>query len=217
MRVLALALPVAGGALGAKPPRNAPSCARPGTQPVFISPMGEPFRVAPGEPYPSAVWFSGADRNKDGELTRGELVADAARFFAQLDADRDGRLTPDEVAAYEFKIAPETALFATRPDDFYDRERRRRHEPDAMGRSSDYGGAMGAGRYAWLNIPEPVAAADQDFDRVVTATEFADAAGRAFDALKVGGAGALKLAALPRTPAQIGIEGPCRSPKDRTR
>jgi hypothetical protein len=211
--LLALALAGAAHASSPKLPDDAPPCARPDTAPVFLSPMGEPFRAAPGQPYPSAIWFAGADKNGDNAVTRAEMVADAARFFARLDIDHDGRLTPDEVAAYERDIAPETSLFAVRPDDFYERSNRRRHEVDAVGRSSDYGGAMGAGRYAWLNIPEPVAAADQDIDRVVSAAEFAAAAGRAFDSLDGAGRGRLKLSELPRTVAQRAIEGPCRPPR----
>ena len=180
--------------------------------------MGEPFRAAPGQPYPSAIWFAGADKDHDGSLTRAEMVADAARFFATLDLDHDGQLTPDEVGAYERDIAPETSLFAARPDDFYERTNRRRHNADAMGRSADYGGPMGAGRYAWLNIPEPVAAADLDVDRVITAKELAVAASSAFDRLDVLARGRLRLADLPHTPAQDAIDGPCRpTPKSRQR
>lgn len=196
---------------GPKLPRDAPLCARPGTVPIFLAPTGEPFRSAPGQPYPSARWFAGADANQDGALSRSEAVADADRFFATLDKDRDGRLTPEEVTAYERDIAPETALFAVRPDDFYERANGRRHQSDAVGRSADYGGAMGAGRYAWLNIPEPVAAADLDIDRVVTREEFAAAARSAFASLAKGEH--IRLADLPRTLAQRAIEGPCRLPK----
>ncbi|WP_420138043.1 EF-hand domain-containing protein [Sphingomonas sp.] len=213
---MTLALLLAGSMAAAapKPPRNAPLCAPPGTAPIFLSPMGEPFRAAAGQPYPSAQWFAQADTNKDGALSRDELVKDAMRFFQQLDSNKDGRLTPDEVGHYESVIAPETSLFSARPDGFYE-ERRKGHQSDAVGRSADYGGAMGAGRYAWLNIPEPVAAADADIDRVITATEFAAAADRAFTMLDVGNKGSLTLATLPRTPQQIAIEGPCRPPKAR--
>jgi hypothetical protein len=197
-----------------KPPRDAPLCAPPGTAPIFLSPMGQPFRAVAGQPYPSATWFAQADTNKDGALSREELVKDAMQFFHRLDTDKDGRLTPDEVGQYESVIAPETSLFVARPDGFY-AERRKKHESDAVGRSADYGGAMGAGRYAWLNIPEPVAAADADINRVVTSAEFAAAAERAFTMLDVTRKGSLTLATLPRTPQQIAIEGPCRPPKIR--
>jgi len=62
-------------AAGPKIPRGAPICARPGTKPVFLSPMGEPFRAEAGKPYPSAVWFAGADKNHDGYLSRAEVKA----------------------------------------------------------------------------------------------------------------------------------------------
>ncbi|RZJ79692.1 MAG: hypothetical protein EON88_32750, partial [Brevundimonas sp.] len=33
---------------------------------IFVSPFGEPFKSQPGEPYPVAAWFAGADANGDG-------------------------------------------------------------------------------------------------------------------------------------------------------
>jgi len=213
-----------------KIPSDAPYCARPGARALFLSPMGEPFRGAAGQAYPAAAWFAGADANHDGAVDRAEFVADARRFFQTLDHDHDGRLTPEEVIAYERDIAPEIALY-TAPSDFGDipggRDRGRSRGGgigDALGltssggRSSGYGGPMGAGRYAWLNIPEPVVSADSDIDRVITLDEFAATANRRFDTLDVAHKGALRLADLPRTPAQIAIEGPCRPrPKPRGR
>lgn len=197
-----------------KIPPGAPICARPGTRPVFLSPMGEPFRGELGTPYPSAAWFARADENKDGQLVRTEFVADALRFFETLDTNKDGKLTPDEVGRYEAAVAPETSIYSTSPDDFFDRSRREQ-DRGAMADSRDYGGPMGAGRYSWLNVPEPVAAADQNVDRVVTRDEFASSAASIFERLDTLNRDGLRLSDLPRTPQQIAIEGPCRTPKKR--
>ena len=179
--------------------------------------MGEPFRAAAGQPYPSAAWAAGADTDHDGWISRAEFVTDARRFFTTLDKDRDGRLTPEEVEAYERNVAPEIALYGTAAD--------RRDAPimpfarpgNVPSGTSNYGGAMGAGRYAWLNIPEPVAAADADVDRLVSAAEFAAAAGRRFDTLDRTQAGRIRPADLPKTLAQQAVEGPCQPrPTDRT-
>ena len=199
-------------AAGPKLPPGTPICARPGTMPIFVSPMGEPFRGTPGQPYPSIVWFAGADKNKDGALTHDEFVADALRFFETLDTNKDGRLTPDEVGRYENVVAPETSIYSARPDDFFERSRREQ-DRGAMADSRDYGGPMGAGRYSWLNVPEPVAAVDLDVDRIVTRDEFATGAAGVFERLDVLNRNMLQLSGLPRTPQQIAIEGPCRTPK----
>ena len=204
-----------------KPPKDAPYCARPGARQLFLAPMGAPFRAPAGQPYPSAQWFAAADANRDGFIDRAEVVADARAFFARLDLDHDGRLTPDEVAAYEREVAPEISLYAGARDP----ERRRAVRSGdggslgeqlglvgGRGESSDYGGPLGAGRFAWLNIPQPVASADTDIDRVVSADEFAAAAARRFDALDTRHAGRLALADFGRTPQQVSIEGPCRPP-----
>lgn len=212
-------------AKGPRLPVDAPYCAVPGAPQLFVSPMGEPFRAAAGQPYPSAAWVAGADRNHDGAIDRAEFVADAARFFRRIDLDHDGKLTPEEVAAYERDVAPEIAVYTGRTDMIPTLPRGGGGIADMLGISSSevggangYGGPMGAGRYAWLNVPEPVAAADADVDRLVSADEFAAAAGRRFDALDTRARGALRLAELPRTPAQVAIEGPCRPrpkhPKD---
>lgn len=206
--LLALAAPVS----AARVDRNAPYCAPPGAKPLFISPMGEPFRGAAGQPWPSAAWFAGADLNHDGVVDRAEFIADAMRFFATLDHNHDGRLTPDEVIAYETRVAPEIALWSPRQRDPYPER-----EEELQTGDGGYGGAMGAGRYTWLNIPEPVASADMDVDRVVTAQEFTAAAGRRFDALDTARAGGLKLAALPHPLMQMQVEGPCRARPKRKR
>jgi hypothetical protein len=198
--LILLALP-AGPAWAATPPKipaDAPYCAPPGTKPVFLSPMGEPFRAAVGQAYPAASWFAGADADHDGAVSRAEFVRDADRFFKTIDLDHDGKVTPEEVIAYERDVAPEIALYS-----------RSRDYLEVPTRGGNYGGAMGAGRYAWLNVPEPVVSADSDFNRVIDENEFQQAASRRFDTLAKGGA-QLLLAAMPRTPIPIAMEGPCR-------
>ncbi|PZU09219.1 EF-hand domain-containing protein [Sphingomonas sp.] len=198
---------VAAPVWAAKPPKipkDAPYCAPAGMKPVFLSPMGEPFRGTAGQPYPAAAWFAGADSDHDGAVSRGEFVRDAERFFRTIDLDHDGRITPEEVIAYERDVAPEIALYS-RSRDYLEVPT---HGKPKAGQSN-YGGAMGAGRYAWLNVPEPVVSADTDFNRVIDEEEFRQAASRRFDTL-AGGEGKLLPAAMPRTPIQIAIEGPCR-------
>jgi hypothetical protein len=224
--LIMLPLPISGPLMAAKSPKlppNAPYCALPGTPQTFVSPMGEPFRAAAGQPYPSAVWVAAADANHDGAIDRAEFLADAQRFFRTLDTDHEGRLTPEEIIAYEANVAPEIALYRGRRMAPLGSERetgQRPHEdplPDLLGvvpqrisknDDRDYGGPMGAGRFTWLNIPEPVSSTDADIDRLVSAAEFAAAASRRYDTLTAG-QGLLKIADLPKTPAQMSLEGPC--------
>lgn len=68
---------------------------------LFVSPFGEPFRSQPGEPYPVAAWFEGADADHDAKLTREEFMADSVRWFDQLDVNKDGVIGQAEIVAYE--------------------------------------------------------------------------------------------------------------------
>lgn len=198
-------------------PDDAPYCALPGARQVFMAPMGEVFRAAAGAPYPSVAWVAEADTDKDGAVDRGEFLADARRFFKTIDLDHDGTITPEEVIAYERDIAPEIALYSRRPQlgESVDPGRSRGQSfVDGLlgtgpGESSTYGGHMGAGRFSWLNIPEPVSSADADIDRLVSEAEFLAAAARRFDTITQG-RGPMKLADLRKTPAQMSLEGPCR-------
>ena len=209
----------AGAATAPKIPADAPICAAPGAATLFLSPMGEPFRAPAGAAYPAATWFAGADANHDGAIDRAEMLADARRFFATLDHDHDGRLTPEEVIAYERDVAPEIAIYVARgvpgaPNAIDDRQAsspsRLRLPSSSRSGEAYYAGPMGAGRYAWLNIPQPVASADADINRLVDAAEFQAAAGRRFDALDKAARGRLRLADLPQTPTQQAAEGPCK-------
>jgi len=153
----------------------------------FISPMGEPFRSRAPDDDPFARWFRQSDRNQDGVLTADEMRADAERFFARLDANQDGRIDSEERMAYEMEIAPEvqsnskwkltrqeSAAEPRSRDDQGSGERRRKWTNEVDGYQPD--GLQGAARYGLLNLPEPVAGADADFDRFVSLDEFRRAA-----------------------------------------
>jgi Ca2+-binding EF-hand superfamily protein len=188
----------------------------------FISPMGEPFRAHTASDDTLADWFYQADRNRDGALTPDEMQADADRFFAKLDADHNGEIDPDELANYEYEVAPEIQVMsrtrrapgqlapkvqASDPDDGRDRDRSRKRRDEEFASLGMGGALQGGARYALLNIPEPVAAADTDFNRGVTRQEFREAAAARFALLDRGHQGKLTLAqleALPHVPKADG-------------
>ena len=174
-------------------------------QQTFMSPAGEPFRSPAGAASPATLWFAQADADRDGALTAAEMRADAARFFAVVDRDGNGEIVPDELTRYEREIAPEISTFDTSP-----LGRRPKSKQERL-----YGGPLGAGRYAMLNIPNPIASADSDFNRGITRAEFATATGRQFVTLAKG-APALRLAGLPPTPqAAVIAECAARAAKRR--
>jgi hypothetical protein len=175
----------------------------------FISPMGEPFRARTASDDTLAQWFNQADRDHNGLLTVDEMQADARRFFATLDGNHDGEIDPDELANYEYEIAPDIQVMTrtrrapgqpavSRQSDSVDdrpRDRRQRREEDFA--SLGIGGALqGAARYGLLNMPEPVAAADTDFNRGVSLEEFRQAAIARFQLLDRARQGRLTLAQL---------------------
>jgi Ca2+-binding EF-hand superfamily protein len=61
-------------------------------------------------------------------------------------------------------------------------------------------GLQGAGRYSFINIPEPVISADADLNRGVSRTEFADAAAKRFLMLDTDHDGRVTRAELPPLP-----------------
>ena len=173
----------------------------------FISPMGEPFRAKSTNDDTLSMWFYQADRNRDGLLTADEMRADAERFFAVLDLDHDGEIDPEELSHYEWEVAPEIQVNSKW------RGKRTDPAPAATGnggakpKRNDWanvgwhgGGAYdlleGAARYALLNMPQPVAAADADFNRAISLAEFRQAALDRFHLLDSKRAGSLSLADL---------------------
>lgn len=145
----------------------------------FISPMGEPFRSRGPDDDTMAQWFRQADRDRDGTITPAEMRLDAERFFALLDSKADGAVLPEEIIAYEWTRVPEVQVNSP--------WRRARGEPAPSAAAThkpsggyDAHGLEGGARYALLNLPQPVAAADTDFDRAVTLDEFRAAAEQRF-------------------------------------
>ena len=192
----------------------------------FISPMGEPFRAHTPADDTLADWFYQADTNRDGFLTAAEMVADAERFFARLDTNHDGLIDPDELAQYEYELAPEIQVMSRTkhapgqsapvvkqdyPGGDMDadagrgtrgetrRDRRARADEDESSLGID-GALQGAARYSLLNIPEPVAAADTDFNRAITLQEFRAAAIARFELLDRTHQGRITLAQLEAMP-----------------
>ena len=210
---------IAAAPLPAKKAEQPPAvCLEPVKPQLFLSPVGEPFRPKGDEDDPSRRWFDQADRDHDGKLTAGEMMLDADRFFAMLDSNHDGELLPDEVHVYEDGV-PEIRLYQRRrePDakdakddrNARDEDRSRQRAAQRGRRGAAYDGAIGAGRYAFLNIPNPVAAADSDVNRAVSGKEFRAMAADRFRDLDPGQNKALVFALLPKTPAQAAANATC--------
>ncbi|MET0373505.1 MAG: EF-hand domain-containing protein [Rhizorhabdus sp.] len=217
MRYALLFLALSAMPLAAKKAEPLPAiCLEPVKPQLFMSPLGEPFRPKGDADDPVRRWFDQADRDHDGKLTMGEMMLDADRFFARLDSNGDGELLPGEVHAYEDDV-PEIRLYQRRRDpgaasDRKADEKERLARQQATKRKSAgpaYDGAMGAGRYAFLNIPNPVAAADSDINRAVSAKEFRGAAAERFRDLDPNQFKALSFALLPKTPAQVAANSAC--------
>ena len=180
---------------------------------IFISPMGEPFRVDRNGDALEA-WFMQADRNHDGYLSLEEMQADAERFFATLDTNHDGEIDPDEMSHYEQVVAPEIGgephfAMAGMATGEQSEGRRGVGEHSGHGGRGHHGGGgglrpprenddghQGASRFGLLDLPEPVASADADFNRGVSLAEFRAAAGQRFLALDLDHRGQLTLAGL---------------------
>jgi hypothetical protein len=171
---------------------------------IFLSPAGEPFRASPQAPYPVAEWFAKADADHDGFLTQAEMTADFNRFFDRLDANHDAVIDGFEIQDYEHKIAPEILSQM----DLADEERIAAGVGDSAGGGRGRGGPkggttlQGAAAYSLLNLPEPVAGGDQDFDGKVTRVEWEQAAKSRFRILDKKAAGRIALTDLPLARAQ---------------
>src|ERR1700756_4694524 len=159
MRIAGLSLGawlLAGGAVSAAPPAPPsaqPAPAAPAVAAAPAAPPAVPFRGADGVSG-AEEWFRKADANHDNRITPEEFEADAMRFFATLDTDRDGEIGPDEISHYESDVAPEIRVLST-----YGNPSLAKTNDDGSVTPPPYPTRLGAGRYGFLDMPEPVVSA----------------------------------------------------------
>ncbi|MCA1935909.1 MAG: hypothetical protein LDL37_10670 [Asticcacaulis sp.] len=205
---------VAGSAM-AQPPRSAPPptgeappempSGRTVGQAVFFSPSGEVFKAPLKDPYPVALWFAGADTNKDGALSPDEFLADALRFFAIVDRDGKGVITSQDNTFYETELAPEITGFS--PLVAQPKNPRPSDESDKTAAANRYvKSVQGAAQFSLINEPQPIRAADANFDYRITTEEWARATSQRFRLLDANKDGKLTVDELPKTPLQKGLE-----------
>jgi hypothetical protein len=215
----------------AQPPVGPPTDGRRYT--LFISPVGKPYRGVLTDPYPVAAWFAAADADHDGRVSRAEFRADAEAFFRELDRDHDGVIEPEEVAFYEKVMAPEiiasfrpgggegpsvqpptTAASNGMGEALADVPVRdgRDVEDSRSGGNPDGEPPQGAAWFSFMGEPEPVTAADVNFDGKITLKQFLKVADERFTALDPNNRGYFVLADLPRTPIEA-MGGQRRTPK----
>lgn len=174
---------------------------------LFISPMGEAFR-GPSAKLMLRQWFDAADSNHDGSLSAVEMRSDADRFFAILNRNGDGEIDPAELGIYEQEMVPEVQVGMSDV-------RSRRMDVDEASPSDEGQPSetvshhakrveprQGAGRYGLLGTPNPVASTDMNFNRGISADEFARAARVRFGLLDANHDGRLAFDELPSLPSR---------------
>lgn len=187
-----------------------PALARRNVANIFFSPSGEPFHGGDKDDYAVALWFAKADADHDGVLSKAEFRADASRFFDRVDLNHDGRIDAAEVTNYETRIAPDVLARSFDTSDVVGSSGPRDIQPHGdtrLGTTTSQvqegQNRQGAGFFSFLDEPEPITAADIDFNNRITRDEWLAATNRRFGRLDPQGTGAVKLSDLPRTPIQI--------------
>ncbi|MFT4089520.1 MAG: hypothetical protein QM645_02220 [Asticcacaulis sp.] len=203
---------MAGSAAAQMPPPpkaaegDAPPSGRVAGQSVFFSPSGEVFKSPLGEAYPTAVWFAAADTDQDGALSREEFQADAMRFFAIVDVDGNKVISSQENSRYEQELAPEILGFSPLVKQPRVRQRESTDRATEPWTQSYQARVQGAAQFSLINEPQPIRAADRNFDFRITEDEWIKATTARFNLLDRNKDGKLTLDELPKTPLQIGLE-----------
>lgn len=182
---------------------------------LFISPSGQPFRGAIKDPYAIAMWMAQADTDKDGKISAAEFTADADNFFKTLDLNHDGYVSSPENTNYETNVAPEI----TRTDPRVAQPKDRYIEPDPDMDANPNGDKtryikqiIGASQYSLMDEPQPIRAADANFDFRISASEWTSATNQRFSILDRNGDGFITPDELPKTPLQLFLEAPKPEP-----
>lgn len=190
-----------------------------GSRRIFISPMGQPFRGTDAAPDPERTWFDAADANHDGAVSQAEFVADAMRFFNILDRKNDGEIDPDDIDYYENTLAPEVRSGNAGGSGIIARRSDGEGGADVQGtRGPLYDPSkLGAARFSYFDLPEPVTSTDRNFNRGVDPQEFTRAAQQRFDSLDTNHDGKLMWDELPhvRVRAEVRSFGGDRHGGDR--
>lgn len=157
---------------------------------VYVSVMGEPFRATDEQKDPFERWFSQADENQDGFITRIELQNDADYFFAALDKNDDKVIDGEEMDHYEERVAPSTVRAVGSNLGAYARYSPNGPAPgrpdeipirlEGMAESKSRIKKSSSSPTVYANVPQPVALADANLDRRVTVAEFRGTAGKRF-------------------------------------
>jgi hypothetical protein len=183
---------------------------------VFFSPSGQPFRAQPGDPYPVAAWIAQADTDHDGKISYDEFMADSKQFFVKLDVNHDGYISSPENTAYENKVAPEIL----RIDPRIDQPPRYHVNDDDIVTDNDprlrnyVKTIQGASQYSVLDEPQPVRAADKNYDFRISGDEWTNATAARFKTLDRNDDGFLTANELPWTPAQQALAAEAKKARD---
>ena len=187
MRYFVLALATSAFAAVAQGQTTMVMMPKPGT--VYVSIMGEPFRVTETEG-PFDQWFKQADDNQDGKISRLELQNDADYFFKSLDTNNDKAIGFEEMEQYETVVAPpevramgsQLGRYAKAPPRKFGSGRKDEIPIvlDVQAESKSRIVAQKAQPLILKNVPQPVAMADMNFDRRVSFQEFRATASKRF-------------------------------------
>ena len=180
-------------------------------QVIFMSPSGQPFRALVGQPFPEAQWFAQVDTDKDGKISEAEFDTDATNYFNVLDVNHDGYISSIENTNYETNIAPEITHMDPRvaqPVDHY-------IPPDEDMDANPNGDKtryikqiLGASQYGLIDEPQPIRAADSNFDFRISAEEWVNATSQRFAILDTNHDGFITPDELPKTPLQLYLDAP---------